>query len=60
MLGAEVERGELPDDEALVGRMISTVCYDNAARFLELPTRQHVLKPTATTHARNGRPEQDS
>lgn len=62
MLGAEIEKGELPDDEQLVGRMIQAVCYDNAARYLELPFRQPVLKAEgeATMHVRNGRPGQKS
>ena len=36
MLGAEMERGELPNDEALVGRMVSDICFDNARRYLGL------------------------
>jgi glucuronate isomerase len=62
MLGAEIESGELPDDEQLVGRMIKAVCYDNAARYLELPFRQRVLKAegAATMHFRNGQPGQKS
>ena len=33
MLGNEVENGELPNDEALVGNMVSDICYRNAARY---------------------------
>jgi glucuronate isomerase len=36
MLGAEMERGELPDDQALVGRMVEDICFDNARRYLGL------------------------
>ena len=36
MLGAEMERGELPNDLALVGRMVSDICFDNARRYLGL------------------------
>ena len=36
MLGAEMERGELPNDQALVGRMVSDICFDNARRYLGL------------------------
>jgi glucuronate isomerase len=63
MLGAEVERGELPDDERMVGKLIATICYENAERYLELPLRQHVLRTgtaTAATHSGNGQPGQDS
>jgi glucuronate isomerase len=37
LLGAEMESGELPPDEALVGAMIEDICYDNAAAYLALP-----------------------
>jgi len=37
LLGADMDRGELPDDEPLVGAMIRNICYRNAARYLDLP-----------------------
>jgi len=37
LLGNEVEAGELPDEDELIGSMIRNICYDNAARLLELP-----------------------
>jgi glucuronate isomerase len=37
LLGEEMENGQLPDDEKLVGSMISDICFDNAANYLELP-----------------------
>ncbi len=33
LIGTEVERGELPEDEALVGGLIEDICYRNAARY---------------------------
>ncbi len=36
LLGADVERGELPDREDLLGPMIENICYHNAARLLGL------------------------
>jgi glucuronate isomerase len=33
LLGHDIERGELPDDEALVGTLVSDVCYRNAERY---------------------------
>ena len=39
LIGADVDRGELPADEALVGRLVRDICYGNAARYLELPVR---------------------
>ena len=37
LLGADMDRGELPGDDELVGGMIRNICYSNAARYLELP-----------------------
>ena len=36
LLGAEMERGELPDDEAMVGKMVEDICFNNARRYLSL------------------------
>jgi glucuronate isomerase len=36
MLGRDVENGELPDNDDLVGPMIRNICYGNAHRFLGL------------------------
>ncbi len=35
-LGEEMENGELPDDEALVGGMVADICFANAQRYLGL------------------------
>jgi glucuronate isomerase len=35
-LGSEIERGELPNDEALVGGMIEDICYRNAVQYFQL------------------------
>jgi glucuronate isomerase len=37
LLGSEIERGELPADDALVGRLVTDVSYLNAVRYFELP-----------------------
>jgi glucuronate isomerase len=37
LLGDELETGQLPADEKLIGAMISDICFDNAACYLELP-----------------------
>ena len=39
IVGQDVTRGELPNDEALLGRLISDICYGNAKRYLQLPTK---------------------
>ena len=36
MLGKEMESGELPSDEQLVGTMIKNICFENARQFLRL------------------------
>jgi glucuronate isomerase len=37
LIGQDVTRGELPDDDALLGKFISGICYENARRYLRLP-----------------------
>jgi glucuronate isomerase len=37
LIGQEIERGELPNDEELLGRTIGNICYDNARTYLALP-----------------------
>ena len=37
IIGRDVERGELPNEEALLSRLIQDVCYRNAREFLQLP-----------------------
>ena len=37
LLGKEMESGELPDDDELVGGMVRNICFGNAERYFELP-----------------------
>lgn len=37
LLGREMENGELPDSDELVGKMIERICFGNAANYLALP-----------------------
>ena len=39
LIGADVDRGELPRDMDLVGAMIRGICVENARRYLDLPAR---------------------
>ena len=39
LIGQEVARGELPNDDALLRRFIEDVCYRNARRYLQLPMK---------------------
>jgi glucuronate isomerase len=38
IIGQDVMRGELPNDDTLLGRLIQGVCYRNAFEYLQLPT----------------------
>lgn len=39
LLGNEMEKGELPNDAAMIGELVRNICFDNARHFLglELP-----------------------
>jgi glucuronate isomerase len=37
LIGRDVERGELPNDPALLSRLVEDVCYRNARSYLKLP-----------------------
>jgi glucuronate isomerase len=37
LIGRDVENGELPEDENLLGPMIRNICYANARNYLALP-----------------------
>jgi glucuronate isomerase len=37
LIGGDVERGELPDDETLLGPMIRNICFANARQYLAVP-----------------------
>jgi glucuronate isomerase len=50
LLGRDVERGELPDDEALLGSMVRRICFGNVREYLglELPSEAELPeKPVA-------------
>jgi glucuronate isomerase len=37
LIGKDVENGEIPDDDMLLGPMIRNICYTNAKEYLALP-----------------------
>jgi glucuronate isomerase len=47
LVGGEMDRGELPNDEELVGGMIRNICFSNAAGYLQLPARTAGRPPAA-------------
>jgi glucuronate isomerase len=36
LIGRDIEAGEIPDDDALIGPMIANICHTNAAEYLKL------------------------
>ena len=40
LIGRDVENGELPDDDALVGSLVRNICHSNAKQNLNLPEVQ--------------------
>jgi glucuronate isomerase len=38
LIGDEIEKGLLPDDDELMGTMIRKICFDNSDAYLALPT----------------------
>ena len=40
IIGQDVMRGELPNDDALLGRLIQDICYGNAKQYLQLPSAE--------------------
>jgi len=41
IIGQDVTRGELPEDDALLGKLIRDICYANAKQYLQLPERSY-------------------
>jgi len=37
IVGQDVSRGELPNDDRLLGRLIQDICYRNAKEYFRLP-----------------------
>lgn len=40
LLGTEVESGELPDDDELIGDLVRRICYQNALEYLQLTLKK--------------------
>jgi glucuronate isomerase len=52
LIGRDMEQGELPDDESLVGPLIRNICHANAREFLRLPPISFKGNGGAAKHAR--------
>jgi glucuronate isomerase len=48
LLGSDVEAGQLPNDEQLVGNMVARICYGNARDYLKLPLPHEVARQQET------------
>ncbi len=47
LLGHDIETGQMPNDEALVGDMVRRICFDNARDYLALELPTNVSSPAA-------------
>ncbi len=52
IVGKDVARGELPEDEALLGRLIQDICYGNAKEYLQLPVARPSTALEDASHAK--------
>ena len=48
LIGRDVEHGEIPEDDSLIGPMIRNICYANAERYLNLPGGVNEPKASST------------
>jgi len=46
LIGREIEQGELPDDEMLLGTMLRNICYGNAQNYFPFPASAGVAART--------------
>ena len=58
LIGRDVEAGEIPDDEPLLGAMVRNICYTNAEEYLNLNGKTNGEKPAsqATDSLENAAP----
>jgi len=50
LLGEDMERGELPNDEQLLGSLVQNICYENAQRYFSFDLNAgETAKPTAVS-----------
>jgi glucuronate isomerase len=52
MLGNDMEKGELPNDEALIGDMVRRICFQNARDYLGLELGSGVASSDTAAVAR--------
>lgn len=47
LLGGELERGELPPDDSLLGGLVEGICYRNAKEYFSFPEQMDAAKAAA-------------
>ena len=52
LIGRDVENGEIPEDDALLGPMIRNICYANARNYFAFPDRPAAAAATIETRKR--------
>jgi len=55
LLGRDVENGELPDDDELLGTVIRNICYENAHRYFRFPPAPNQDSPAKPAASRSRR-----
>ena len=56
LIGRDMENGEIPADEALVGTMIRNICFGNAKQYFGFPpAKANKQSPSVSPAKRNGR-----
>jgi glucuronate isomerase len=51
LLGRDMENGDLPNDEALIGNIVRKTCFENARDYLGLELGPEVSSPTTAAYA---------
>ena len=51
LLGTDMENGELPSDEALIGNMVRRICYENTREYLGLDLGESTAQSPASIAA---------
>jgi glucuronate isomerase len=54
LVGRDVENGEIPDDDSLLGPMIQNICYANAQQYMQLPTEEVNRESRSRAASRSG------
>ena len=49
LIGRDMENGELPRDEALLGGMVRNLCFENARKYLDLPIIKNSIESPSET-----------